>query len=82
MVAIPALNSGQLNSRIFFSPCSRSHLRIWSRETVSAVPSLVNLLILHAQPEFITITITITISITITITTTITIAITITITIY
>ena len=35
---------GQLNREIIF-PCPRSCLRIWSRETVSAVPSRVSLLI-------------------------------------
>ena len=30
-------------------PCPRSRLRIWSRETVSAVPSRISLLILHIQ---------------------------------
>ena len=32
------------------SPCPRTRLRIWSRETGSAVPSHVSLLILHTQP--------------------------------
>ena len=32
-------------------PCPRSRLRIWSRETGSAVPSRVSPLILHAQAE-------------------------------
>ena len=41
-VAHPA--RGQLNREIFF-PCPRSCLRIWSRETASAVPSRVSLLI-------------------------------------
>ena len=47
-VANPA--RGQLNSDIFF-PCPHSHLRIWSRETSSPVPSSVSLLILHTQTE-------------------------------
>ena len=32
-------------------PCPRSRLRIWSRKTGLAVPSLVSLLILHTQVE-------------------------------
>ena len=32
-------------------PCPRSRLKIWSRETGSAVPSRVSLLILHTQAE-------------------------------
>ena len=32
-------------------PCPRLRLRIWSRETGSAVPSRVSLLILHTQAE-------------------------------
>ena len=32
-------------------PCSRPRLRIWSRETGSAVPFRVSLLILHTQAE-------------------------------
>ena len=32
-------------------PCPRACLRIWSRETASAVPSRVSLLILHTQAE-------------------------------
>ena len=35
---------GQLNRELIF-PCSRACLRIWSRETGSAVPSRVSLLI-------------------------------------
>ena len=42
-VANPA--RGQLNREDEYFPCSRSRLRIWSRETGSAVPSLVSLLI-------------------------------------
>ena len=42
-VANPA--RGQLNRENYFSPCPRSRLRIWSRETGSAVPSRVSLLI-------------------------------------
>ena len=41
-VADPA--RGQLNGKIIF-PCLRSCLIIWSRETVSVVPSRVSLLI-------------------------------------
>ena len=41
-VANPA--RGQLNRKFFF-PYPRSRLRIWSRETGSAVPSRVSLLI-------------------------------------
>ena len=33
------------------NPCPRSRLRIWSRETGSAVPSRLSLLILHTQAE-------------------------------
>ena len=36
---------GQLNRKKIISPCPRSRLRIWSRETGSAVPSRVSLLI-------------------------------------
>ena len=32
-------------------PCPRSHLRVWSRELGSAVPSRVSLLIPHSQAE-------------------------------
>ena len=42
-VANPA--RGQLNKEKLFFPCPRSCLRIWSRETGSAVPSRVCLLI-------------------------------------
>ena len=42
-VANPA--RGQLNRENQIFPCPRSHLRIWSRETGSAVPSRVSLLI-------------------------------------
>ena len=45
-VANPA--RGQL--KLIF-PCPRACLRIWSRETGSAVPSRVSLLILHTQAE-------------------------------
>ena len=34
-----------------FFPCPRSRLRIWSRETGSAAPSRVSLLILHTRAE-------------------------------
>ena len=43
MVASPA--RGQLNRKNEYFPCPRSCLRIWSRETGSAVPSRVSLLI-------------------------------------
>ena len=43
MVANPA--RGQLNRGKIIFPCPRSRLRIWSRETGSAVPSRVSLLI-------------------------------------
>ena len=36
---------GQLNRKNEYFPCPRSRLRIWSRETGSAVPSRVSLLI-------------------------------------
>ena len=42
-VANPA--RGQLNRENVFFPCPRSRLRIWSRETGSAVPSRVSLII-------------------------------------
>ena len=43
---------GQLNRKIFmFFPCPRSRLRIWSRETGSAVPSRVSSLILRTQAK-------------------------------
>ena len=41
------LNGGKQS----FPVIPRSHLRIWSRETGSAVPSRVGLLILHTQAE-------------------------------
>ena len=44
------INSSQLNGEKK-SPCPRSRLRIWPRETGSAVPSRVSLLILHFQAE-------------------------------
>ena len=34
-------------AQVFFLPCHRSLLKIWSRETSLAVPSRVSLLILH-----------------------------------
>ena len=37
--------------KLCFFPCPRSRLRIWSRETGSAVPSRVSPLILHTQAE-------------------------------
>ena len=48
-VANPA--RGQLNRGNVFFPCSRSRLRIWSRETGSAVPSRVSLLISILRPN-------------------------------
>ena len=50
MVANPA--RGQLKREKYFFPCPRSRLRIWSRETGSAVvPSRVSLIILHTKAE-------------------------------
>ena len=49
-VANPA--RGQLNREKLIFPCLRTRLRIWSRETGSAVPSRVSLLILHTQAEY------------------------------
>ena len=43
LVANPA--RGQLNRERYFFPCPCSRLRIWSRETGSAVPSRVSLFI-------------------------------------
>ena len=49
-VANPA--RGQLNrENEYFPVCPRTCLRIWSRETGSAVPSRVSLLFLHTQAE-------------------------------
>ena len=48
MVADPV--RGQLNQD-FFPPCHHSRLRIWSRETGSAVPSRVSPLMFHTQTE-------------------------------
>ena len=48
-VANPA--RGHLNRENKYSPCPRTCPRIWSRETGSAVPSRVNLLISHTQAE-------------------------------
>ena len=48
-VANPA--GGQLNTENIFSVISRSPLRIWSRETGSAILSRVSLLIFHTQAE-------------------------------
>ena len=41
---------GELNRQDFFFPCPRSRLKIWSRETGSAVPLRVSLLILRLNP--------------------------------
>ena len=50
-VANPA--RGQLNrENKYFPVCPRSHLRVWSRETRSAVGSRVSLLILQPQAEY------------------------------
>ena len=50
-VANPA--RGQLNRENEYFPCPRSCLRIWSRETVSAVPSRVSMLIsILSQAEY------------------------------
>ena len=43
--------SGKQGKYIF--PCPCSHLRIWSRETLPAVPSRVNTLILNAQAGYV-----------------------------
>ena len=43
---------GHVNRENEHFPVPRSRLRIWPRETGSAVPSRVNLLILHTQAEF------------------------------
>ena len=43
---------GQLTRERLFFPCLCSHLRNWSRETGSDVPSRVSLLILYTQPEY------------------------------
>ena len=48
-VANPA--RGQLNRENKYSPVPVRALRIWSRETGSAVPSRVSLFILHTQAE-------------------------------
>ena len=48
-VANPA--RGQLKRKNKYFSCPRSRLRFWSRETGSAVPSRVSLLILHTQAE-------------------------------
>ena len=50
-VANPA--RGQLNREKYFFPCPRSRLRIWSRETGSAVPSRDNLLISMIRPNLV-----------------------------
>ena len=42
---------GQLKKGKNIFPCPRSRLRVWSRETGSAIPSRVSPLILHAQAE-------------------------------
>ena len=42
---------GQLNREECIFSCPRSRLRIWSRETGSAVPLCVSLLILYIQAE-------------------------------
>ena len=49
-VANPA--RGQLNREKMIFLCPRSCLRIWSRETGSAVPSRASLLILHTQTKY------------------------------
>ena len=45
------INRVRLPIRKRMFPCPRTCLRIWSRETGSAVPSRINLLILHTQVE-------------------------------
>ena len=42
----------QLGQEKWILSCLRSHLRIWSRKTSSAVPSRVSPLILHTQTKF------------------------------
>ena len=42
---------GQLNRRKFILPRPHSRLRIWARETGSAVPSRISQLVLHTQVE-------------------------------
>ena len=43
---------GKVANPALIFPSPRSRLRIWSRETYSAVPSRVSLLILHTQDEY------------------------------
>ena len=50
MVANPACIELKRENEYF--PCPRSRLRIWSRETGSAVPPRVSPLILHTRAEF------------------------------
>ena len=45
------LARGQLNRESYFFPCPRSRLKIWSRETGSAAPSRVSLLISILKAE-------------------------------
>ena len=42
---------GQLQQGKRNFPCPRSRLRVWSRDSYSAVPSRISLLILHTQAE-------------------------------
>ena len=53
-VANPAMIVVSLTGEISF-PCPRSRLKLWSRETGSAVPSRVSLRILHTKADIITI---------------------------
>ena len=45
------LGSGQLNRKHIYFPCPRSRLRIWSRETNSAIPYRVSLLLVNTQAD-------------------------------
>ena len=51
-VRLPILLVWSAEQRKEMFPCPRSRLRNWSRETGSAVPSRVSLLILHTQAEY------------------------------
>ena len=50
-IRLPILLEVSWTGKMNIFPCPRSRLRIWSRETGSAVPSRVSLLILHTQAE-------------------------------